>query len=490
MKIVRIYNQSIEEYDCKHIEKKRELKMKHLLRKTFAIYIFLSLFNSHLSSQSGNVPYYVDYAQYMVNKDLTKLEVYFAVERSYLRFDAEGSTFTAKIMIRTDISVEGKTVLSDSVIMPDRISRLTEIVPGQKLTNQSIFIIRPGDYKINVTFTDMKSFTSRNIEKELTVRTFSDTLLQISDIEIASRIEGIEKEQIIFDKNGLRVLPNPQLYYGGRNTVLNFYVELYNLAYDPESENIPCTMRYAITDPQDNLVKYLGKKQIKKTGTSTVLNGGVDVSSLNTGTYYLKLMLYDSQKKETTETKKIFYVQSVKDLLPRITAPPAPKAAMDSIDEYENMTAEELNDYFAPLKHIASKEENEVFKKLDDDGKRSFIVEFWRKRDSNPNTPGNEFKAEFLDRLKEANKLFSRRRTEGWKTDMGKVMLRFGKPNQVDRNPGSGSGNAYEIWNYYEIQGGVYFVFVDKSGVSRYELVHSTCEGEIYDPDWSRYLKK
>ncbi len=414
------------------------------------------------------------------------------MERNFLKFVAEGDYFKAKIKVNVDIIKDNRVVMKDSLIIPDKVKNLTDILPGQKLTNQSIFIIKEGEYTLRVTFTDLNALTSAKIEKKLKIRRFSDTKLQISDIEIASVIEGVEKEEIIFDKNGLRVLPNPQLYYGGKSNVLNFYVEIYNLAYNPDSENIPYTIRYAIIDPDGNLVKYLGKKQVEKNGKSSVLNGGIDISFLRTGTYYLKLMLFDPQKKETAETKKIFFVQNLRDIFPSggEAGFTAKETVTNSIEEYKRMNEKELNEYFSPLKYIATKEEIEVFKNLDIDGKRSFLVEFWKKRDPDPKTPGNEYKAEFMSRLNEANRLFSTKRTKGWRTDRGRVMLRYGKPDQIERNPGSATGNAYEIWNYYEIQGGVIFVFVDKTGVKRYELVHSTCQGELYDPDWHRWLTK
>jgi len=466
------------------------------MKKTIKIFIIqaltiVSVFST-LTSQNRELPCYVDFAQFRHNNEYTKLEVYYAAERSFLRFDAEENAFHAELKITLDILKDNEIVIRDSMILPDKVQRLTDIAPGQKLTYQSVFIIKEGDYTLHVTFKDLKSSTTERIEKKLPVRNFAGEQLRTSDIEIANKIEGIQQEQIVFDKNGLRIFPNPQLYYGGRNSVLNFYMEIYNLAYNPEEENKPYTIRYAIEDLEDNLVKYLGKKDIEKSGSSSTLNGGIDISTLNTGSYYLKLMLHDPQKKETTEAKKIFFVQSVKDLLPRISAPPPESNpdAINNIEQYNHMTEYELNNYYGPLRTIATKEENQVFDQLDTEGKKSFLVEFWKRRDSNPNTPGNEYKAEFLERVEEANELFSTARTEGWKTDRGKVILRYGKPSQVERFPGSASGNAYEIWHYYEIQGGVIFVFVDKVGVKQYELVHSTCQGEIYDSQWNRWLIK
>jgi hypothetical protein len=44
------------------------------------------------------------------------------------------------------------------------------------------------------------------------------------------------------------------------------------------------------------------------------------------------------------------------------------------------------------------------------------------------------------------------------------------------------------VWNYFGIQGGVEFVFVDTRGFGEYMLVHSTARNELQDSDWRRWL--
>jgi len=46
----------------------------------------------------------------------------------------------------------------------------------------------------------------------------------------------------------------------------------------------------------------------------------------------------------------------------------------------------------------------------------------------------------------------------------------------------------YEIWHYYNLQGGVIFVFGDRTGFGSYELLHSTLVGEIKNEEWMYLL--
>jgi GWxTD domain-containing protein len=133
-------------------------------------------------------------------------------------------------------------------------------------------------------------------------------------------------------------------------------------------------------------------------------------------------------------------------------------------------------------------EEKTVFHQLDLAGKRNFLNEFWRRRDTTPGTPDNEFKDDYIRRLVQAQANFSAGTTEGWKTDRGRIFLTYGAPNHIDREPDSPDKNAFEIWSYNDLEGGAQFIFIDVSSNSNYKLVHSTYRKEVNDPNWQTYL--
>jgi len=64
-------------------------------------------------------------------------------------------------------------------------------------------------------------------------------------------------------------------------------------------------------------------------------------------------------------------------------------------------------------------------------------------------------------------------------------------PSEREQHPFYGERRAYESWFYSEIQGGVYFHFVDMTGYGNYKLVHSTAINEIrYDNWYNEYVLK
>ncbi|MFH1009950.1 MAG: GWxTD domain-containing protein, partial [bacterium] len=75
-----------------------------------------------------------------------------------------------------------------------------------------------------------------------------------------------------------------------------------------------------------------------------------------------------------------------------------------------------------------------------------------------------------------------------WKTDRGRIYIQWGSPDLVDYHTAQQDAPDNEIWYYDRIEGGVQFVFADKSGFGDLELVHSTKRGEISDPNWLQTL--
>lgn len=57
-----------------------------------------------------------------------------------------------------------------------------------------------------------------------------------------------------------------------------------------------------------------------------------------------------------------------------------------------------------------------------------FIEAFWRRRDPDPNTPGNEFSKVFYDRVEAADSLYVEGGTRGSLTDRGRALILLGPP--------------------------------------------------------------
>jgi GWxTD domain-containing protein len=112
------------------------------------------------------------------------------------------------------------------------------------------------------------------------------------------------------------------------------------------------------------------------------------------------------------------------------------------------------------------------------------MFKFWNSRDNDLSTPKNEYFIEYSRRIEISNQRFAALGKQGWKTDRGRIYLKYGEPSEIERFPNQTDTKPYEIWHYNEIEGGIIFVFADLTSFSDYLLVHSTARGELRDDNW------
>jgi hypothetical protein len=80
---------------------------------------------------------------------------------------------------------------------------------------------------------------------------------------------------------------------------------------------------------------------------------------------------------------------------------------------------------------------------------------------------------EFFRRVRYADQHFQGMGT-GWRSDMGRIYIKFGAPDQIENRPASTQSPALEIW--YFNQPYRRFVFVDREGFGRYVLISPALE--------------
>jgi GWxTD domain-containing protein len=120
--------------------------------------------------------------------------------------------------------------------------------------------------------------------------------------------------------------------------------------------------------------------------------------------------------------------------------------------------------------YIAGNEELLALESLPQDSLQSYWDSFWGRRDPSPGTPRNENQDEFLRRVEYVNVNFTAL-DAGWRTDMGRIYIRYGPPDQIERIPFSADGPPREIW-MYEARN-LRFLFVDTEGFGRFRLAGS-----------------
>jgi GWxTD domain-containing protein len=89
-----------------------------------------------------------------------------------------------------------------------------------------------------------------------------------------------------------------------------------------------------------------------------------------------------------------------------------------------------------PVRFLMSPEDRRDFSRLSDPVSRSeYVTAFWKKHDSKPETPENEFRTEFEKRVAFADSRFTQGETAGSLTDRGMVFILLGPPTWAGRKP-------------------------------------------------------
>jgi len=110
---------------------------------------------------------------------------------------------------------------------------------------------------------------------------------------------------------------------------------------------------------------------------------------------------------------------------------------------YDHWLNEEVN-------YIITDAERDAFLRLTTNQDRdTFIDNFWKVRNPDPDAPSNNFKDEHYRRLQYANENFGGRNQEnGWRSDRGMVYITLGAPKQIARYPNTKYLRPMEVWFY------------------------------------------
>ena len=430
-----------------------------------------------------------DYTVFRTQQNKALMEIYYSVFRNYLKFVPEDSLFKAVFVFKAEIWQGDSLVARNLWKNVNTADSLSQIEANQKLYGVGFFALVPGEYQLKAELTDLNSDYSKQFQEKISITPFSHNKLEISDIQLASKIEKSTIKDRFF-KNGYIVIPNTDRFYGTGLPMLMIYAEIYNLKNENEPDTAKYAVNYKILDSDRQVIRTFPDRVRNKPGSSAVEVSAMNIISFRSGTYFLELNVKDLFNNELVSKKNKFYIFRQGDMA--IADSTAEKLKMQKLAAaykriYSNMSEEAIDDEFGAASYIATKEEKNIFKKLDMPGKQAFLGEFWKKRDQTPATPRNEFRDNYLALARTANEKFSGF-GKGWKTERGRILLTYGIPDEYERFPYSSENKPYVIWKYYSIQGGVMFVFVDKRNFGKYELVHSTARGELYDPEWQRWI--
>lgn len=457
------------------------------MKKLLLFFAIVSLASGIGFAQKASDIFDFDYAQFEYDSTSNFVELYYSFNQDAMAPTASDSLSYVEGILSVSIkdTATGKTVVDKKWKIVHPVAD-TNVSSDKSLVGMISFALPQGTFKCVVGGLDMIDTTNKKYINEIIhVQPFSHDSLGLSDIQLASRILQNSKDtKSIFYKNTFEVTPIPTLVFGQNLPVVFYYYEVYE---NDGGNGGLLKIRNTIFNSRGKAV-FSRDRIIRKGVKSRVEVGSVPINKYPTDTYLMRVTLLDSAANQGVTSSKRFFVYNpnVKKVVD--TAQASAGGVVSSV--FGVMSAEECDDLFAKSKYIANSQEVSQYGKLSKlEAKREFLFNFWRKRDNTPGTKQNEYFQAYLKRISEANQKYGSFNKAGWKTDRGRVLLKYGEPSEIDRFPNQTDTKPYEVWRYNDLEGGVIFVFADLTGFSDYQLVHSTMRGEMRDDNWERRIQ-
>jgi GWxTD domain-containing protein len=396
-----------------------------------------------------------------------------------------GVTGTASVGVyRVELQVtdqNGTVLTRDS--WTRRVPWATRRLAGSESVEPFSFAVAPGTYDVQVAVQDSGSAVRATVDLPVTAfesRPGASDLMLAYGLRSASAGDTIPGASEV-RKGTLFIAAAPDLTLTPQQSMLSYYCEVYR----DSSGVVPWLLR---------VIGHDGRVIVSTTATQTAvgLGGGrvaasIDLSGLPPGTYAIALVLgtgTDTLTRTATFRMSGFETERALELAA------AEGVSAEVQDVFSEATEAHLDSLFEPLVYIAEQGELTVYHGLTVEGKQRFLRTFWRRRDPTPGTPANEAQDGFYRRIAEANRRFREggaADVPGWRTDRGRVFIRYGEADDARREPQGGDDLPWEAWKYTRNRA-LKFVFVDMTRLGHYALVYSNDRLERSPEDWTQIL--
>ena len=441
--------------------------MKFVL--VFVPILIIRIFSQDIpSTSSGDLKFYVDFSAFKGKDGKTCQEFYLMIHADQLNFvgnEDKNASFKVSAIIKNQNEelISNNDWFTDAILKRDSVNMKSLVVYDQWAE-----YLTPGSYGVSIKIVDQENKASGISKFNLNVPVFAENNFSASSIEFISKVEE-KNGKSHFEKNGRIIIPNPWRRYGLLIPKLSFYYEIYNIKKPADDKFL--SIDYTIIDKDNIEVKKLSGIEVKKSGENISIIHAADLEGLNSGVYILKADIYDPEVNQKYTLTRPFEIIQI-----------------DYLSNNPLLTEKEAEIGRRLLEYFATPSENKLFKTLSLQGKTKFLLNFWQEKDPSPDTPENEFLERVMQRYIYANLHFSWGNSEGYKTDKGRILIKYGNPDEIKSYASESDYAPYEIWNYTEDRSYI-FIFGDINSNGNFVLLHSTKEDEVSNYNWKDYLR-
>jgi GWxTD domain-containing protein len=308
------------------------------------------------------------------------------------------------------------------------------------------FLAGPGKYVLEATLVVKNTLLRSQKMVEITVPDFLAGGLGLSKPRLyaisrnaASQISSLVRTDVVA-QSAIKPLEYDAFADLNREPAIEFEIYAEKIPVD----SLPCRLYMEVVDSKKNQLFY-GNSFVRLSGIKDEFFVSLNVDDWEPGSYK-------------------FVVRAALDN-PRREA----EASMEfAIELSRSMLGKYFDQTLAVLEIIATSEELKELKTAAPEDRAKAWTDFWKKRDPTPGTETNEAMEEYLRRMHYAIANFSNLEP-GWKTDRGRVYIRYGQPDQVESTMDAYLQGEYLIWRYFDRN--IVVIFYDRFGVGDYRLI-------------------
>jgi GWxTD domain-containing protein len=296
----------------------------------------------------------------------------------------------------------------------------------------------------------------------------SDVREALGSSDTAARGGEVRHGSLFFVTSGVPVL-TPQ------SSKLSYYLELYPAA----AESVQVSARVVTESGAQVVAAPPVPVAIGAGGGFT--HGVVDLAGLPPGSYRFELKVAGP---DSAVTRSASFGMTGFETVAHA------EAVLESNEWPSNLNEAQLDSAYEPLIYLMSAEEQGVYSSLSVEGKRKWLRQFWSRRDPSAGTPGNEERDRFYSAIAEADRRYREGGASaipGWRTDRGRVFIKYGAPDEVLERHMQTGVSPYEIWKYTRSRS-LKYVFMDLTRFGNYKLIYTDDRREPSRPDWQELL--
>lgn len=432
---------------------------------------------------AGDLQAYLSYSIFNTPDNQPFIETYLVINgKTVKHIQLEDGTYQGiidvKIMFRRNDSIVN---FGKYELLSPRIQDTNQV--ASNLLDVQRYSLPPGDYQLEFEINDrygeqdtIPSFDTFSVQ-------FDNDKMKFSDIELLHDYFQTEEDGVLV-KNGYRLVPLVFDYLPELVNNLKFYAEVYN------SNSVVGDDQYLLYyyirpfEIDKKLDQFFYTKRLSGENINVLLNS-IDISNLPSGNYYLVLEARDRNNNLLCSTKKYFqrYNPNAQFDMARLMVSDPNNTFAGKISSRDTLV--QYIDYLYPISTEIEKDfAKSYIKTATVDELQKYFLNFWTVR--NPTNPESEWQSYKL-RVDQANSEFKSIRVKGYRTDRGRVYLKYGRPNVITPSYNEPAAYPYEIWHYYELQGqrDKKFVFYTRDiATNDFQLIHSNAMGELQNYRW------